>query len=113
MRLSSFRSYKRPLFLMAGALACMAGTLFARADEPAPKKPPLPKIVSLSVQPAALTLNDSRDARSVIVTGRSRAGYLVDLSPVVCAQLLDISTPDFEVALHVAFIELLLCSPKD
>jgi hypothetical protein len=38
---------------------------------------------------------------------------LVGLSPVVCAQLLDISTPDFEGALYAAFIELLLCSPKD
>jgi hypothetical protein len=82
MRLSSFRSYQRPLFLMAGVLACITGALAARADEPAPKKPPLPKIISLSVQPAALTLNDSRDARCLIVTGRSRAGYLVDLSPV-------------------------------
>ena len=38
---------------------------------------------------------------------------LVGLSPVVCAQLLDISTPDFEGALYAAFIELLLWSPKD
>ena len=37
---------------------------------------------------------------------------LVGLSPVVCAQLLDISTPDFECALYAAFIELLLCSQR-
>ena len=35
---------------------------------------------SLSVQPAALTLMDSRDARSFIVTGKTAAGYAVDLS---------------------------------
>ena len=34
------------------------------------------------MQPAALTLQDARDARSVVVTGQSKAGYAVDLSPV-------------------------------
>jgi len=33
--------------------------------------------------------------------------------PAVCAQLLDISTPDFESALDAAFIDVLLCSPND
>ena len=40
----------------------------------------------LTIQPASLTLNDSRDARSVIVTGRTLAGYSVDLSPIAKAQ---------------------------
>jgi hypothetical protein len=54
----------------------------AHAEETAPKRPPLPPVVSLSVQPAALTLDDVRDARTVIVTGNTAAGYAVDLSPV-------------------------------
>ena len=38
---------------------------------------------------------------------------LVGVSPELCAQLLDISIPEFEGALHGGFIELLLlCSPK-
>src|SRR5262249_48748213 len=36
----------------------------------------------LSVQPAALTLEDVRDVRAVVVTGQTKAGYTVDLSPV-------------------------------
>ena len=54
----------------------------ARAEEAPPKKPLLPKIVSLSVQPPTLTLEDSRDARTFIVTGMTEAGYAVDLSAV-------------------------------
>ncbi len=67
------------------ALSCVAVLLkvgTAHADEPTPKKPPVPTITALSVQPAALTLEDARDARSVIVTGKAQAGYSVDLSPV-------------------------------
>ncbi|HLK55374.1 MAG TPA: hypothetical protein VKU00_02345, partial [Chthonomonadaceae bacterium] len=68
--------------LLIGVLACLSGHFAAQADEAAPKKPPIPHIVSLSVQPAALTLDDIRDVRTLIVTGKTAAGYSVDLSPV-------------------------------
>lgn len=52
------------------------------ADEAVPKPPAIPKIVSLSVEPAALTLADKRDQRSVIVTGHTASGQSVDLSQI-------------------------------
>jgi len=55
------------LAIITIALVSLSGTV--HAEEPAPKRPALPPIVSLSVQPAALTLDDARDARTVIVTG--------------------------------------------
>jgi Protein of unknown function (DUF1549)/Protein of unknown function (DUF1553) len=73
---------KSLLTLVCAALAAGATMPAAIAEDAAPPKPALPKIVSLSVQPAALTLEDSRDARSLIVTGKTAAGYMVDLSPV-------------------------------
>ncbi len=57
-------------------------TLTVRAEDAAPARPALPKIARLSVQPATLTLEDSRDARALIVTGTTLAGDSVDLSPV-------------------------------
>src|SRR5579871_1441951 len=72
--------------LMAALLACLIGPVATRAAETAPKKPPLPKIVAISVQPASLTFLDRRDARSVIVTGRAASGILVDLSPIAKLQ---------------------------
>ena len=74
--------------LVAALLSCItiaciiAFQCRARADEAVPKAPPLPKVVSISVEPAALTLEDIRDARTVIVTGKTVDGYMVDLSPV-------------------------------
>jgi len=85
------RRSKRLLFLLWLAvplvlLACLISAGLASAAETAPKKPPLPKIVSISVQPASLTFLDRRDARSVIVTGRAASGVLVDLSPIAKLQ---------------------------
>jgi hypothetical protein len=71
----------RPLALSLLAAACLTG-VSARAEDAAPKKPPIPPVIALSVQPAALTLADARDARAVVVTGQTKAGYAVDLSPV-------------------------------
>ena len=78
---------KRTLFALvpaAGSFALLACGAFraesVRAEEAVPKKPLLPKIISLAVEPAALTLEDSRDARTFLVTGRTVAGYAVDLS---------------------------------
>ena len=67
-------------FALIGLISSLA--LAAHAEDAAPKKPALPKIVRLSVQPAALTLDDARDARALIVTGTTAAGETVDLSPV-------------------------------
>lgn len=75
----------RPLRVALGGITLggmlVAGVIVARADEPVPARPALPKIVSLTVQPASLTLEDSRDVRSLVVTGKTAAGYPVDLSP--------------------------------
>jgi hypothetical protein len=77
-------SHLRAALLLPAAFACLflTGTAMTRAEETAPKAPPLPKVLSISVQPAALTLEDARDARAVIVTGKTAAGYSVDLSPI-------------------------------
>lgn len=72
----------RTLAMLSGLAVSMTSLTRAHAEEANPKKPALPPIVALKVQPAALTLLDARDARSVIVTGQSQAGYAVDLSPV-------------------------------
>ena len=79
-------SHRRGLTLLAAILACLPGGFSARAADSTPKKPSLPRVLSLSVQPASLTLDDSRDARSVIVTGHTQAGYPVDLSPIARIQ---------------------------
>lgn len=64
------------------AAALLGGSLAAHAADGPPKAPKLPKVTALSVQPAALTLSNRRDLRSVLVTGKTVAGYDVDLSPV-------------------------------
>ncbi len=66
--------------LLPFVAACCALSSAGFAEDAAPKKPALPKIVSLSVQPSSLTLLDSRDARSFVVTGKTASGYAVDLS---------------------------------
>jgi hypothetical protein len=79
------QSFRMPAaLLLPTVIACLlcGGTPPARAEEAAPPRPPLPRVLSISVQPASLTLEDARDARTVIVTGKTAAGYSVDLSPV-------------------------------
>lgn len=71
------------ILLLPFVAACCALISPAHAEDAAPKKPALPKIVSLSVQPSSMTLQDSRDARSFIVTGKTASGYAVDLSSLV------------------------------
>ncbi len=66
--------------LLTFALIVPGGT--AAADEAAPKPLKIPKIVSLSVEPASLVLEDARDDRSIIVTGRTASGQSVDLSRI-------------------------------
>lgn len=58
----------------------VAGSLAAHGAASASPKPPSPKYVALRVQPAALTLLDGRDARKLIVSGKTADGFWVDLT---------------------------------
>lgn len=80
MNLYSLSLFQKPFYGLLTAMLLTAGLGSVRAEE-TPKAPKV-KIVSLSAQPAALTLTDSQDARTFLVTGKSAAGYAVDLSPV-------------------------------
>ncbi len=83
MNLLTRRSIRRCLLTLPITIGvCLLAGASGHAEDAAPKKLPLPKVLSLSVQPAALTLDDSRDTRSLIVTGQTKAGYAVDLSPI-------------------------------
>lgn len=70
--------------LLTAALILTGAAL--RAAPPSPKQIQLSKVTALSVQPASLTLEDSRDARSLLVTGKTQSGYSVDLSPTASIQ---------------------------
>ncbi|MCX6381979.1 MAG: DUF1549 and DUF1553 domain-containing protein [Armatimonadetes bacterium] len=48
---------------------------------------PLPKVLSIVVEPTTLTFYDGRDTRSVLVTGQTANGYSLDLSPVAKFQV--------------------------
>jgi len=48
--------------------------------ESGPARPPLPEIHALQLEPAALTLDDGRDARQVLVWGVTQDGQKFDLS---------------------------------
>jgi hypothetical protein len=71
---------KRTGFTLLAVVAGLGGSLAVHAQTL--KTPPLPNIVTLTAQPAALTLTDSRDRRSVLVTGKTAAGDAIDLTPV-------------------------------
>ena len=49
---------------------------------PAEAPPPLPKILELKAQPAALTLIDARDERRVLVLGKAEGDKWFDLSSI-------------------------------
>jgi hypothetical protein len=51
----------------------------AKADLVA-ERPPLPKITALELEPASLTLEDGRDARQVLVWGKTESGEKIDLT---------------------------------
>ena len=61
------------LFLMGG---------FSRADAaaPGPSAPPLPKIVSLRLEPPSLSFLNGRDERRVLVIGEAATGQRIDLT---------------------------------
>jgi len=62
------------LVLMAAALA--------KAADSTPSAEPLPKILQLTAQPAALTLIDGRDERRVLVLGKAEGDKWFDLSSI-------------------------------
>src|SRR6188474_1678382 len=72
--------------LMAGSMIALSGVARAEGEgaktTTLPDAPPLPKITSISAQPASLTLSNGHDARAFLVMGQSVAGYPVDLTPI-------------------------------
>src|SRR5437867_1941183 len=50
------------------------------ADRGEPLQDLMQAVVELRVQPAALTLENARDVRRVLVSGRTKAGQWIDLS---------------------------------
>ena len=62
------------------ALAGHASGKKAEKTEPAPTRPPLPRIESIQLEPASLKLDDGRDARQVLVWGVTADGQKFDLS---------------------------------
>jgi len=52
----------------------------AAGKQDSPTPPPLPAISSLALEPSSLTLHDARDARRVLVWGRTASGEQVDLT---------------------------------
>src|SRR5688500_13116419 len=67
------------------AAAALVGAVTAPADAAAPRpaaRRPADPVVSLRLEPKALSFADKRDARRVVVLGVTRAGSLLDLTPV-------------------------------
>src|SRR5437879_12728637 len=74
----SFLRFPRGACLLIGAAAALGlGPASAMAGGAAPKAP---AIVELRVQPAALALENARDVRRVLVSGRTKEGQWIDLS---------------------------------
>ncbi|HAB15251.1 MAG TPA: DUF1549 and DUF1553 domain-containing protein [Verrucomicrobiota bacterium] len=67
------------MVLGTGAASSLRGAERA-ADKPVPPPPPLPLIQSLRLEPPQLTLNDARDARTVLVLGERADGGVIDLT---------------------------------
>src|SRR5688572_23588232 len=56
--------------------------------------PPMPVIASLSLEPATLTLHDSRDERRILVSGKTATGAQIDLTSLA---VLKSSSPHIEI----------------
>ncbi len=67
--------------LCFGACA-IAGEGSSMSKDKSPAPPPLPAIVALELEPATLVLQDARDERRVLVTGRTADGTAIDLTSV-------------------------------
>jgi Protein of unknown function (DUF1553)/Protein of unknown function (DUF1549) len=74
----------RSFSMAALLLGTVAGGFWATADRvtetPLPPKPPLPEIKALVLEPSGLRLDDSRDARRVLVLGQRADGGVIDLT---------------------------------
>ena len=77
-------------FAVAGLALVLAsfcrGAGSAPSKEAAPPPPPLPTIHALTLQPEALTLQDGRDERRVLVWGKTEGDKLIDLTPQAAFQ---------------------------
>ena len=69
---------------LAGAFACFAWAVsswsLGMAQAESPQGTTIPKITTLKLQPDSLVLVHKRDVRRVLVSGRTEAGYWIDLS---------------------------------
>ena len=87
--ISIFANHLKPVLktvtLALFACATLLTPSFAE-EKSAPKALKMPNIVSISVLPANITLNSGDDARSFIVTGKTDAGFDVDLTSVAKAK---------------------------
>ncbi|HEV8541952.1 MAG TPA: DUF1549 and DUF1553 domain-containing protein [Verrucomicrobiae bacterium] len=73
----------KPKILYSGFLLVALSfgrTVAAKEAEKAIPRPPLPPITVLQLEPAQLTLHDARDARRVLVWGKTADGQKVDLT---------------------------------
>ncbi len=66
--------------ILLGMVAAAVAAPEARPKEALPDRPPLPAILEIKTTPAALTLEDVRDARRVLVAGQSESGEWIDLT---------------------------------
>ena len=64
------------------ASALVSGVFAKEAGKPevAVSRPSLPKISTLELEPAKLTLHDARDARRILVWGKTTEGAKIDLT---------------------------------
>jgi len=66
-------------------------------DEQRVPPPPMPAIATLTLEPATLTLNDSRDERRILVIGKTSTGALIDLTSIA---VLKSTSPNIEITLE-------------
>src|SRR6185436_7635816 len=69
----------RVITLALCSLTSVFGAKESSKSEALVEKPPLPEITELQLQPSSLTLEDGRDARRVLVWGKTADGQQVDL----------------------------------
>jgi hypothetical protein len=67
------------LLLLCSLVSAGAAAHNSKSEAPIPK-PPLPRIVSLEIEPASLVLEDGRDTRGVLVFGKTEDGQRIDLT---------------------------------
>src|SRR5690242_5908144 len=72
---------KLNVLVVCAALPWLMSTASAKGTaEKAVPKPPLPAISSIELEPTTLTLHDARDARRVLVWGKTGDGQRIDLT---------------------------------